>query len=52
MGRGSWVWRRAMSGRVKRTDGENGVKCVFRGQKGGGEGIEKDGVGNGEVIEV
>lgn len=39
MERGSAVAIRAMSGRVKRTDGANGGKRVFRGQReraGGG----------------
>lgn len=51
MERGSVVEIRAMSGQVKRTDGVNGGKCVFRGQRervGGGG----DGVAHGEVMDV
>lgn len=53
MGRGSLVGRRAMSGQVKKTDRENGGKCVFRGQKERVEGAERDGEwgGNGCIAE-
>lgn len=42
-----------MSGQVKKTDRENGGKCVFRGQKEGVEGAERDGErgGNGCMAE-
>lgn len=49
MGRGSLVGRRAMSGQVKKTDRENGGKCVFRGQK---EWRGQKEMVNGEVMDV
>lgn len=53
MGRGSLVGRRAMSGRVKRTDGGEGSEmCVQGSERRSGGGRKKDGVANGEVMDV